>query len=616
MTEFIRLKPSTHLRESDAMFRGFSDAEIKKLTSELCASSDLLSNISKGFMLPKQNKQDPLYSLKSWWDCSRTFMTPADIKFLRQEMLSHFGGRQFLRTMRDGAKIDCCLIGPSDELSPSTTRIKNENRCILFCNPNAAFYESYCLGSGQMRKDWISYYTALGCHICMFNYRGYGQSEGKPSPKKIISDAEEIVAYLRESEKMEYIGIHGESIGGMVASSVAHKAQVDLAILDRTFSSLPAAAQRLLGPWTDFGLWLVTGWSTDSATNYMKIKCPKLIACDPNDAIIADTASLKVGVALLSEIGTRKSWLTKLIERSEKGYTTYAPLSVPRSYSLTDYMGVPPPRCSDVIFRNSSLSINMIIHFSACIRDVGRRATASMKSNLVSCISTNRSLDYEMSSLNSDNGISCMENGNMNSNGSESSDSGLEDESAYLRKKEEFNRKDIYDMESTYSVENYDSFSPLVKLWKILCKIDNFCGRKLGSASVKGFDEMRAWVCCLLTWSHRNLGGSRLEAMNHLESALFALRTMIHDFPIDLASDASIDYIIGFFDYFVDRLRREIGEVSTDDMASKTEMEEVEEVAIAATKDIGILLPVSCGHNATFSHSEKRKLQCFLAREG
>jgi hypothetical protein len=41
-------------------------------------------------------------------------------------------------------------------------------------------------------------------------------------------------------------------------------------------------------------IWALTQWSTDVASDYMACKCHKLACCDPEDAIINDTASLKV----------------------------------------------------------------------------------------------------------------------------------------------------------------------------------------------------------------------------------------------------------------------------------------------------------------------------------
>ncbi|CAM9753396.1 unnamed protein product, partial [Choristocarpus tenellus] len=68
-------------------------------------------------------------------------------------------------------------------------------------------------------------------------------------------------------------------------------------ILDRTFSSLSACAMRLMGSWTKWAIWGFTGWKADVTSDYLACRCYKVLACDPEDSIIADTASAKAGVA-------------------------------------------------------------------------------------------------------------------------------------------------------------------------------------------------------------------------------------------------------------------------------------------------------------------------------
>ena len=44
-----------------------------------------------------------------------------------------------------------------------------------------------------------------------------------------------------------------------------------------------------------------------------------------------------------------------------------------------------------------------------------------------------------------------------------------------------------------------DVTRPLGEAWVLLSRIDGLCGRMLGRAVAKGFDDMRAWVCCLVS---------------------------------------------------------------------------------------------------------------------
>lgn len=52
-----------------------------------------------------------------------------------------------------------------------------------------------------------------------------------------------------------------------------------------------------------------------------------------------------------------------------------------------------------------------------------------------------------------------------------------------------------------------DVSRPLGELWVLLARVDGLCGRMLGRAVAKGFDDVRAWVCCLVSWAKGGGGG-------------------------------------------------------------------------------------------------------------
>ena len=50
---------------------------------------------------------------------------------------------------------------------------------VLFCNPNAVFYEYL-----NYQTEWMHFYThVLGMNMIIFNYRGYGRSGMSGSQK-------------------------------------------------------------------------------------------------------------------------------------------------------------------------------------------------------------------------------------------------------------------------------------------------------------------------------------------------------------------------------------------------------------------------------------------------
>lgn len=62
-----------------------------------------------------------------------------------------------------------------------------------------------------------------------------------------MRDGEKVCQYVRSNLVQEKIGIHGESLGGMVASYIAKKCKVDFVFSDRTFASLADVAYWTFG---------------------------------------------------------------------------------------------------------------------------------------------------------------------------------------------------------------------------------------------------------------------------------------------------------------------------------------------------------------------------------
>lgn len=163
---------------------------------------------------------------------------------------------------------------------------------MIYCNPNAGYYEfSY------YRSEWFEFYYELGINLVLWNYRGYGRSQGRPGLKNLLRDGGEIFKYLREQKGVKVIGIHGESLGGCISTYLADKFSADFLFADRTFSSLRNAAFFNFGKTAYCGFLASCQEDIDSASHYLSAKCYKVLSSDFNDSMINDLASLKSGVA-------------------------------------------------------------------------------------------------------------------------------------------------------------------------------------------------------------------------------------------------------------------------------------------------------------------------------
>ncbi len=84
----------------------------------------------------------------------------------------------------------------------------------------------------------------LGVCVLIFDYRGYGRSEGNPSEAGILSDARAARAWLanRQGISQSDVVLMGRSIGGAVAVDLAALDGARALVLESTFSSLPDVA--------------------------------------------------------------------------------------------------------------------------------------------------------------------------------------------------------------------------------------------------------------------------------------------------------------------------------------------------------------------------------------
>jgi uncharacterized protein len=89
----------------------------------------------------------------------------------------------------------------------------------------------------------VAWLPLAGFNVLMFDYRGFGQSEGRPTLNGIVDDAAAALAVLRQRPDVDAarLAIFGQSLGGATALRLLARpgaAQgVRLAIIDSAFSS-------------------------------------------------------------------------------------------------------------------------------------------------------------------------------------------------------------------------------------------------------------------------------------------------------------------------------------------------------------------------------------------
>ena len=166
----------------------------------------------------------------------------------------------------DGVKLSGWFI-PSD----------SARGVILFCHGNA--------GNISHRLESIEIFHRLKLDIFIFDYRGYGKSEGKPTEQGTYEDAEAAWRYLIEERQLAPIEIiiFGRSLGGAVASWLAHKHTPRALILESAFTSLRDIAATLY-PYLPVRRLLRFEYNT--AEYLRSVNCPVLIIHSRQDELM------------------------------------------------------------------------------------------------------------------------------------------------------------------------------------------------------------------------------------------------------------------------------------------------------------------------------------------
>lgn len=125
----------------------------------------------------------------------------------------------------------------------------------------------------------------LGVGFFIFDYRGYGQSSGKPSEEGLYQDARDALAYLhsRDDVNPDRIVYYGRSLGGAVASHLATEAAPYRLILESCFTSTPDMARELY-PFLPLGPLLYTRYS--NRKHLVSVHVPVLIIHGDRDRTV------------------------------------------------------------------------------------------------------------------------------------------------------------------------------------------------------------------------------------------------------------------------------------------------------------------------------------------
>ncbi len=149
---------------------------------------------------------------------------------------------------------------------------------LLFCHGNA--------GNIGHRLESIQLFNRLGLEIFIFDYRGYGASEGKPTEQGTYWDAEAVWRHIVKERQVgpDKVIVFGRSLGGGIAAWLAARHSPGALILESTFTSLSdiAAARYWFMP-----VKLLMRLKYDTADHLRRVNCPILIVHSRDDEAIS-----------------------------------------------------------------------------------------------------------------------------------------------------------------------------------------------------------------------------------------------------------------------------------------------------------------------------------------
>ncbi len=148
---------------------------------------------------------------------------------------------------------------------------------LLFFHGNA--------GNISHRRHSIEIFHRLGLNVFIIDYRGYGQSKGKPGERGLYQDATAAWRYLTGEKGFtnNQVLIFGRSLGGAVAAKLASEVQARGLILESTFSSAQDFA-RVAFP--VLSRLVLMRYDFNTADRIQRVNYPVLVLHSPDDEIM------------------------------------------------------------------------------------------------------------------------------------------------------------------------------------------------------------------------------------------------------------------------------------------------------------------------------------------
>jgi uncharacterized protein len=170
----------------------------------------------------------------------------------------------------------------------------NSKRAVLYCHGNGEDISD----NGNLLEDLR---RELDASVFVFDYRGYGRSEGQPTEAGCIADGLAAQRWLadRMGVKPSDVVVMGRSLGGGVAVAIAAEQGAQALVLDSTFSRMTDAAAYHY-PWLPVRFLMRNRY--DSVTRIQKYPGPVYQSHGSADTIVPIELARKLFAAVPSQV--------------------------------------------------------------------------------------------------------------------------------------------------------------------------------------------------------------------------------------------------------------------------------------------------------------------------
>ncbi|MCU0785418.1 MAG: alpha/beta hydrolase [Verrucomicrobia bacterium] len=199
-----------------------------------------------------------------WFERSQIFHPTRQLEATPDELRRPFEDVRF--KAEDGVELHGWFF-------PANTNSPRAHLAFLICHGNG--------GNISHRLGLCEALLETGASVFIFDYRGYGQSHGRPGEEGTYRDAQAAHAWLRQ-KGFRGAGIiaFGESLGGGVVSELALREPLGGLVLQSTFTSIPDIGAELF-PWLPVRL--IGTINYDTRAKLPRIKIPVLVAHSRDD---------------------------------------------------------------------------------------------------------------------------------------------------------------------------------------------------------------------------------------------------------------------------------------------------------------------------------------------